>query len=154
MRHLREDEAVIVGVTWVFGSVPHGMKEKHRHDVCHTGTWCRVSASRGRWDGRERYGTHNKNEFRSNHTLDAKETGIDRGKMQRNLRLIWGINSCCIKGHLRFLFLLDTRHCSNVLEHVNVVEKNIIPSVRTCQSPTNQFCFFSHYCFYNQNTYQ
>lgn len=33
--YLREDKPVIVGVTWVFGSVFHGMKEKHGHDLCH-----------------------------------------------------------------------------------------------------------------------
>lgn len=33
--YLGEDEAVIVGVTGVFRSVLHGMKEQHRHDLRH-----------------------------------------------------------------------------------------------------------------------
>ncbi len=36
--HLGEDEAVVVRVTGVFRSVLHGMKEEHRHDLCHTAT--------------------------------------------------------------------------------------------------------------------
>lgn len=34
--YLGKDETVIVGVAWVFGSVLHGMKKDHRHDLCNT----------------------------------------------------------------------------------------------------------------------
>lgn len=36
--YLGEDEAVVAGITGVFGSVLHGMKEQHRHDLCRAAT--------------------------------------------------------------------------------------------------------------------
>lgn len=50
--YLGEDEAVVVGVTGVFRSVLHGMKEKHRHDLCHAATWCGMTAVK-QWRERE-----------------------------------------------------------------------------------------------------
>jgi len=38
MFDLGEDEAVIVGVTGVFRSVLHGIKEQHRHNLGHAAT--------------------------------------------------------------------------------------------------------------------
>ena len=36
--YLGKDESVIVGVPRIFRSVLHGMKEEHRHDLCHAAT--------------------------------------------------------------------------------------------------------------------
>lgn len=42
--HLRQDEAVVAGVAWVFGLVAHGVEEQHRHELRCTAAGGGVSA--------------------------------------------------------------------------------------------------------------
>ena len=37
--HLRQDEAVVVGVLGVLGAVLHGVEEQHGHDLRHAAAW-------------------------------------------------------------------------------------------------------------------
>lgn len=136
--YLGEYEAVIIGITGVFGSVLHGVKEQHRHDLCRTATRCGMTATHMTDTGMR----HTRIKFKTLTSLhDSSAKIYTRVSDCHSSPSVWFVNSC----RTSFSHVRQTA-CQ---QSVPVSHTSSLNTCRGCLSIFYLFCALSDTCTFN-----